>query len=349
MKIGILTFHNIPNIGALLQAYALCRTIRSWDYPCDIIDYACDNILKRELEFHSTNNVFKDFILKRMVWPKQQRKINQCAAWMRSTGFIGGKPYRRETIKQCISDYDVFVTGSDMVWNLDITKHDYTYFQDFVTQDKKQISYASSVGGTWAAADYVRIKDLLSRYSSIAVREDDTNLKIQELGLNSRLVADPTMLLTPAEWGEVGKSAKQLYKDYVLVYFPNKQLISTAKQYARKHGLKVVVISSFVSPLAGVASTEPMTPPEWISLFYHASAVFTNSYHGLLFALYFNKSLWTANYGNRILSILAYLNQPGMMLKNDIDLSTTIDYEQCNKKLDRFRNESRNYLREALA
>jgi hypothetical protein len=348
MKIGILTFHNIPNIGAMLQAYALCRTIRSLDYSCDIIDYACDNIIKRELEFHSTNNVFKDFIIKRFIWPKTQRKINQSAAWMKSTGVIGLKSYRRETIKQCLSDYDVFVTGSDMVWNLDITEHDYTFFQDFVTPDKKQISYASSIGSKWAESDYAKIKDLLSRYSSISVREDDTNLKIKELGLNSRLVADPTMLLTPAEWGVVGESVEQKFKDYVLVYFPNKQLIDAAKRYARKHGLKVVVISSFGSPLTGVAYTEPMTPPEWISLFYHAAAVFSNSYHGLLFSLYFNKALWTANYGNRIVSILTYLNQPGIMLKNDADLSYKIDYMQCNRKLDSFRTESTNYLKEAL-
>lgn len=51
MKYGILTFHNIPNIGALLQAYGLCTTIRKLGAECDLIDYQCDNIIYRELTF----------------------------------------------------------------------------------------------------------------------------------------------------------------------------------------------------------------------------------------------------------------------------------------------------------
>lgn len=52
MKYGILTFHNIPNIGVLLQAYGLCTTIRKLGTECDLIDYHCDNIIYRELTFH---------------------------------------------------------------------------------------------------------------------------------------------------------------------------------------------------------------------------------------------------------------------------------------------------------
>ena len=49
MRYGILTYHQIPNYGAVLQAYALCAAIRKLGYDCEIIDYQCENIVKREL------------------------------------------------------------------------------------------------------------------------------------------------------------------------------------------------------------------------------------------------------------------------------------------------------------
>lgn len=44
-----MTFHNIPNIGAILQAYSLCKVIRMMGQECYLVDYTCDNIRKREL------------------------------------------------------------------------------------------------------------------------------------------------------------------------------------------------------------------------------------------------------------------------------------------------------------
>ena len=56
MKLGILTFHYIPNIGATLQAYALCKYLRNQGVECEIIDYRCDSLDKREIQFNKTNN-----------------------------------------------------------------------------------------------------------------------------------------------------------------------------------------------------------------------------------------------------------------------------------------------------
>jgi hypothetical protein len=348
MKIGILTFHNIPNIGAMLQAYALTQVIRKMGHQCELIDYACENIVKRETTFQSTHNALKDFILKRLVWPKQLRKIKNCAAWMSATGLVGRKHFNRANISESLADYDAFLTGSDMVWNLDITRHDYTFMQDFVTPDKKQMAYASSIGGTWDEADVEKIKQLLSRYKAIAVRESDTAKIINNLGLKCRTVADPTLLLTPHDWAELGRTVEQQYTDYVLVYFPSKHLLDKAKQYAKPRGLKVIAINSGLH-IFGVINAEPQNPAEWISLFQNAAAVFSNSYHGLLFGLQFCKPLWTANYGNRLTSMLSYLNQPGIMIENDVDLQHKIDYSHCTQRIEQLRTESLNYLKEALS
>lgn len=348
MKIGILTFHNIPNIGAMLQAYALCKTLRNLGYSCDIIDYSCAPIIERELQFHSTHNIAKDCLLKLFVWPNKQKKIKQCSEWMNRAGIISPQKYNRENIKDSVAEYDVFISGSDMIWNLEITKHDYTFFQDFVTSDKKQISYASSIGGTWKDCDLEKVHQLLSRYSAIAVRESDTNQKLIELGLNSNVVADPTLLLTTDDWWKLAQESPAKYTNYVLVYFPTRQLIKNAQQYAKQRGLKVVVINWDFHQF-GVINAQPNTPSDWVSLFCHASAVFTNSYHGLLFGMYFCKPLWTANYGNRLTSMLGYVDQLGALIKNDPQLKNKIDYTMCHRKIDALRKESINYLKEALS
>ena len=83
MKYGILTYHNIPNIGAILQAQALCEFIRSCGYDCDIIDYTCKNIVSRELTFHPSSNLLKN-ILAKFFWRKTKQKIKRCDKYEKS-------------------------------------------------------------------------------------------------------------------------------------------------------------------------------------------------------------------------------------------------------------------------
>ena len=147
MRIGILTFHNIPNVGALLQAYALCLTFRSLGVDCDLIDYTCSNIKERELTFHPTGNALKDLILKLFVYPKTVLKIKACQQFMIDRRCYSNIRYTKDTLPDANSRYDAFISGSDMIWNLSVTDYDWTYFCDFVDDDKKKYAYGSSIGG----------------------------------------------------------------------------------------------------------------------------------------------------------------------------------------------------------
>lgn len=90
------------------------------------------------------------------------------------------------------------------------------------------------------------------------------------------------------------------------------------------------------------------SPNEWLSYLKDADAVFTNSYHGLLFSLYFNKPVWTDNQSNRVQALLKRLNLECCNLKNDTTCSDVIDYHQCNKLIQSFREDSLEYLKSAL-
>lgn len=344
MKYGIITFHNIPNIGALLQAIGLCITIRNLGYECEIIDYSCANIVERELTFHKRNGYIKNLIAK-YLWKKKCQKIKGCQEFMRSLHLYSNQFYNHNDIHSANNQYDGFISGSDMIWNLDVTKNDYSFFLDFVAADKRKVSYGSSIGAKWKQEDIPNVVKLLSSYHHLAVREQDTCDLLNDFNLDCKCVCDPTMLVLPDEWRK--KAIKPPFKDYVLVYFPSLKNICAAKKYAKEHGLKVVVIKMGLPSLT-YKCVSPNTPPEWIGLFENASAVFTGSYHGFLFSLYFEKLVWTDNSSNRIMSLVDKLSLHNCILDSVNDFENTIDYKKVKELINSMRLSSIEYLKNAL-
>lgn len=347
MKIGILTFHNIPNFGAILQAYSLCKGIRKLGYDCEIIDYECENIVKRELSFKPTGNFLKNFVLKELVWKKNLKKIALCNDFMKRQNIVGYDRYTKENLSDLNFKYDTFISGSDMIWNSEITDNDLSFFLDFVREGKTKIAYGSSVGAEIKNDNIENIKKYLATYDSIAVRESDTETFLREkISINAETVCDPTMLLSREEWEAFAHPVKE--KNYVLVYFPYKEILLAAKRYAKKHGKKLIVINNSL-PLWGVNNKPLYSIEDWISYIQHADVVFTDSYHGLLFSLYFNKPVWTNNNGIRFTSLLKKMGLEKCFIENDTDFSNVIDYNVVENRIGEFREESIAYLRTSLA
>lgn len=346
MRVGILTFHNIPNIGALLQAYSLCVIIRKLGVDCDIIDYTCENIRKRELQCPKRGHFFRDLIIRFFFWPKERRKIKVCQAFMKNQNLYSRKRYTLENLKELNADYNILISGSDMIWNLDVTGNDWSYFLDFADSKTRKVSYGSSIGGKWGKGDLNRVKMLLSRYDKISVRESDTCEQIRKLGLDCSLVADPTMLLTSDFW--LGLTSSPPDKNYVLVYFPTTENLKAAKDYAKKNK-KEVWVMNWYRTIKGVKNISPDSPIDWLTYIRYADAVFTNSYHGMLFSIYFNVPFWIGNYGNRITSFLQVLGLEERMIKNDLNYESPIDYERVNVIIDELRRGSLEYIRDIVA
>lgn len=341
MKLGIVTFHNIPNIGAVLQAYSLCQAFRQIGADCDIIDYTCDNIRKRELTPPHTGNVIKDIILRIILWPRLRKKIKACQDFMRNNKCYSSRVYTKQTLIEANKMYDVFVSGSDMIWNLGVTDYDWTYFLDFVDEENKRVAYGSSIGDKWKPEDVDKVRGYLSKYSNIAVRESDTCANLNELGIQSQLVCDPTMLMSVDHWKSLAIKPKETA--YVLVYFPSKINIECAQEYASKHNLSVLVMN-WGLPSRKYNEVSPISPAEWIGYFLHADAIFTGSFHGLLFSLYFEKPVWTDNKSNRVSSILKEFGIQESFIDNSLYNDIQIDYNCVNKLIEKFRKNSISYL-----
>lgn len=195
--------------------------------------------------------------------------------------------------------------------------------------------------------DLEHIKHLLKRFRLLSTRETDSCEYIKiSLGIDCKQTPDPTFLLTTKEWMTFVK--KPTIQNYVLVYFPYPKILSAAKEYAKKNGEKVIVINNNL-PIRGVKNVALFSPVEWLGYIANADAVFTDSFHGLLFALYFEKKVWTANHGNRITSLLRQLELENCFIENDTMFHYRIDYERCRRAIEEIRYSGISYLRTMLS
>ena len=344
MKCGILTYHQIPNFGAVLQAYSLCAEIQKLGYECDIIDYQCSNIIKRELIPPRYSNPIKALAYRIFIEPHQKKKIQECRKFAQN--FYSKHKYTRDNICEANKEYDLFISGSDMIWNLNINGGDTSFFLDFTETGKGRISYGSSVGGNWTEEQQDKLQSYLKQYDYISVREKDTCKVITEkLGISCSTVCDPTMLLNAAEWDKFTKPVEE--RGYVLVYFPYKEILAAASRYAEEKHKKLIILGT-VYPWKAHHYKSVYSPQEWMSYIKYADAVFTDSYHGLLFSLYFNRPVWTNNRNNRLANLLDELHLKNCYIENDRDFQNQIDFESCNKSIERKRKNSLQYLHGAL-
>lgn len=341
MKVAVITFHNIPNYGAALQAYALCFYLRKKGIECDILDYECDNIIKRELQLTKGSSLYDRLFSYIFVGRNKKQRIKGFDKEMKESHFFSQQKYNKDTVHNANSIYDTFIVGSDQVWNLKITGFDYNFFLEFADEDKLKISFASSIGPyIWNEKESIIVKELLNRFNRISVREKDAVDKLQLLGLESEWIEDPTFLLTGDEWSKMAKNPKD--QNYVLVYYPNEKIMPVAIEYARKNKKNLLVIQDGIKK-KGMKKINPRSPSEWLGYIKNASAVFTDSYHGLLFSLYMKKPVWTTNHSNRQEAIIHKLGIESCYCDCTEKLEP-IDYGMVDYRTELLRNESYSYL-----
>lgn len=351
-RVGILTFHRTTNFGSILQTYGLYKKMRDMGCECEVIDYRCPAIEIRE-NLKPKRNIFhiKELARRILIQPTLTKKSRRFEAFTKANMVLSVK-YTPKTIHDANKMYAKFIVGSDIVWGRDITNDDYTYFLDFVSESNKKYSFSSSVGNYDAHGDEDKVGKLLADFKLISVREDDAVDWVKSIsGKNAELVCDPTMLLTADEWKTlICPICKR--KNYVLVYFNNNEgkCLRDALEYADKHNKKVVYINYGI-PIRGVTNVKPTSLEEFFGLLCNAHRIYTASYHGMLFSIYFQRDFlfYTRDHKTRMLSLAKQLGI--MHLCGDNSNSTSyncVDWDSVEKKLDKFRRYSIDILRKMI-
>lgn len=354
MRIGILTFCNAYNLGGALQAFSLQKVMEEMEHDTELIDYRCPAIDK----MHMPKPVFSGSISLKSRLYNLIYNIVFGVRRIRYKGFFRrtkrSEKYTKDTISESNGRYDLFVSGSDQVFNFRLTGYDSTYYLDFVSSGKK-ISYAASMG-VFLPEKRDEYYKYLQSIDYLSVREKSTADLINiEYGINAKVMPDPVFLHSKEEWmGLLGIREKKQHHKYVLVYslIENKDLYLIANSVAIENNLKIIVITKALKPLGKADKFLRNTgPKEFISLIMNADYVVTNSFHGTAFSIIFKKQftvLIPPVASERIDDLLVSLNLKQRETVSYLDYDRQyIDYSQIDEKLLMMKNNGIEYLRTA--
>lgn len=296
MKISIITFHFVNNFGGALQAYALQKTIADQcDAEVEIIDYQnpfiCFTDTVRLLPI-TTNP--KEVCSGLQTMSQRLGRSRKFKKFTYQNFHLSQRYSTARALKKNPPQADKYVCGSDQIWNPSITLGLATpYFLDFVEEPKKKIAYAPSFGSSMVKKRYLpQISKLLSSIDALSVREQSGAQIIQSLGRGPvECLIDPTLLLTRHEWEKIS-SSPITEQPYMLLYMMQRdeKIYEQARKQKEQTGLRLVEISrygfkhDFVDEIA-----INIGPAEFLSLFKNADYICTNSYHGFVFSLIFEK------------------------------------------------------------
>lgn len=370
MKIGIITYWiTRSNYGTVLQNYALQTFLRSFgfetflirtDIPlgCSRLDYYKSLLQKNG--FFSLISYFKS-----RLFCKIARKIsseNKNDDKRNFPDFVN-KNLNPTKIFRSLSELesdcpmaDIYIAGSDQVWNTygenygAVSEQIKTYLLSFVPDSAKKISCAASFGKSSLAVEFESLfKKELSRFDFISCREKSGVEICKRLGFeNAVLQQDTTMLLSSDEYKKIASKSLVPKKPYILLYLLGNDMdFSTRrlKQFAKLKNLEVVYVPANEAQKINFHKKTFPTVEEWLGLYENASAVVTNSFHGTVFSLIFNKPFLSVHQTGkfedqnvRIDSLLEDFGLKNRIFSGDFEkLFSSVDFEKVNKRLEEIR------------
>ena len=371
-KIGILSavYHNW-NLGGMLQGYALSAALREQGYSaCQIRNTwrALYNngfrgavkkaVLGNRLSFNIYNSYCQNDL----------RDLKRFSAFQKVISFSGF--YNHESIRKANKKFDCFIAGSDQIWNP--TFHNDTllrmYGLLFADKDKRKISYAASIGSEKAASGHEALfKEILDNLDYISVRENAARDFLQPLTDKPVVVtADPTILLTSSDWDKVAVLPHR-QEPYAFAYFLGEKDNRHDKELQHildELHLPMTCIADElgVYPRSQDEQIFDAGPGEFVGYIKNADMVLTNSFHGMVFSVLYNKPFWVfkrnrdddeASMNNRITDFLAELGLENRLVQNGEFLTQErlhekIDYATVNRLVQEKREFSINWLKNAI-
>lgn len=356
-KAVFITIHVGFNFGSVLQTIATSRILQ--DHGCEpvCINYIPPRVTYKRYFADGTASIVK--LLRRIAFfPIYYKADKNFYNYVKSHCNLSCKIFTTDDFQAKCPKADVYVTGSDQVWNI---KHnegiDGHYFFEGITG--KKIALSSSIGMTNLPDDYRKyMQSKLSEYDAISVREKSAVNLLCSMGLNSTQLLDPTLLINKEQWKEYA-SKKLVDKPYLFVYFPynvenEDTSFKTVRKIADRFKLQVITYSrdsrdcfkkDYIDKTITYAN-----PGDILSLFIHADYVVTNSFHGTAFSINLNKQFWVympSKFSTRLVSILELCQLNGRKIEGiieDAKIDEIIDYTQSNSILDIERTKAHNFL-----
>ena len=367
MRTGLITFHFAHHYGAQLQAYATMRAIQGLGHDCEIIDYRLPHTTRTNQLFKKGGGVrgMASDAHTALHYGAFQRRFQRFEAFVAEQMKLSPERYTAfDQLRAAPPEYDVYVAGSDQIWNPYIfqdKQFDPSFLLGFVKEGRR-IAYAPSLGVPELPADKAeQLRDFLAPFSALSVREKRGQVLLKEAtGREARVVLDPTLLLNGKDWGELAAPPRH-QGPYILCYFVSDpaEAAPYALALSRRTGWPIVQLAGARRKIEGASEIVfDAGPREFLGLFRHASAVVTNSFHGAAFSLQFRKNFFTSMSPrerseptfSRIYSLLSRLGCADRIIGLDTTapVEAAMDYDKVYQRLDEARADSLAYLKAAI-
>ncbi len=343
MNVGVITFHWATNYGAVLQAYALSEYLNKSGNAAEIIDYYPRRYKKNIVNAFATRHI--SAIAKRVKEISKERKIETFRKkHLKLTRYFKSN---KELLNERLN-FDCYICGSDQIWNKSFLcsgerKKTYSYFLNFAPDDKIIASYAASFGVTKYKDELKSdIKKYLSRFDFISVRENTGLDILNDIGINiGCVVPDPTLLLKKNDYEKLLLENKKEKYDFVYMLHGKDSDANDLIKYEADKGISTV--------LCGNIGIE-----EWLTNIYYANHIITNSFHGVVFSIIFEKPFTAiliegSGMNDRIITLLDKLGLQNRIYTGDTSITEkAVDWKNTANKLNEYRSIGYDYINKIL-
>lgn len=364
-KIGIITFHRAHNYGAMLQAYALQEYLKKYDVK--IIDFNDKNINRcykiiRVNEKNVKGNI-KSIISDMLFLNKNIRRYYFFNKFLKNNMKLTQKYKSKKSLMVNYPKFDIYITGSDQVWNPNIVgKIDDIYTLNFGEKKIKRISYAASIGiSKLKKSDYEKLIEDINKIDKISVRERSAKELLEKkiVKKNIEVVLDPTFLIKKEEWEKKFRNKFLIKEEYIFAYEVdyNEEYIKIVNELSKRTNLKVVYFEKRNKGYNKVLKNMYCSgPKEFVMYLKNAKYVVTSSFHATAFSIIFNKNLWVVAHkvtGSRTADLLKMCKLENRIVKSyseflQNEYDEEIDYEKVNKIIEKMRKKSTLWLENSI-
>ncbi len=374
MKIAILTQGLHFNYGGILQNYALQKVLKDLGHIPITVDrdvnrkyFFCRDIIILILQkIHFDRIPF-------VITSKQYLYIcKNVFSFIRKYISVTHKIHNEKDFYSTIKkmDFEAFVVGSDQVWRPKYSPNIYNYYLDFVTDTKKErcIAYGVSFGvdeWEYSKEQAERCRKLVKRFDAISVREKSgIELCNQYLGVDAKFVLDPTLLLDREYYIDLITSEKEDYCGEDIFYYvldmnaEKEKFISEISSLLNLQAYTIMPQKLNYKTLKSISSCIYPSVTKWLKCFMDAKFIVTDSYHGCVFSIIFNKPfIALGNKGrglDRFKSLLELFNLENRLVLDGSArqyksvIFESIDWNSVNMIKKNMSDESMSFLKKSL-
>lgn len=369
-KAAILTWcdNNGPtNYGQILQCYAMQKNVERWGFDSFVVQYRHKD--QRDIFKHNFSNktavgrrlncYFEQKYNIKVIEKEKTKRVELFQDFIHRNIRLTAPCYTKEAVEYETRDCKLLICGSDQIWNpLWVNP---IWLLGFGTDKQRRVSYAPSgifYDDDESAVSYKNMAPYIEKLDIISVREQcGADILSKYINKEIRVMPDPTILLRVDDWNKAAGERK-VEGDYIFCYVMGsiRPYQMVLRELMKRYGVeKVLYIPSNLiadGEFSGMVQFAEAGPAEFLSLIKYAKVVCTDSFHGTVMSILYEKQFYNINrkqqgsekYGGaeRIENLLNRLEIQSRKVRNvkDVRRMENISYESVNEKVEKIRLET---------